>query len=245
EEIRQKSPKAIPSQPMQKLWRLVLARRVKSHFLAYDLLQWNSKVTREGLTPLLRMELREILKPKVHLREKFLLAQDSSNDISEPVDVNQLVDYELVLTDNYVHSTLNKMKGEQWQSVLPDLFGEFQQLLRDALDLINFLENSDEAGDRSFLELPSITEHFQNRGVNDWVSLIELLRDSWLAIRLNDSERATQLAQDWFELPYPTFKRLALFAASQDNCITDEQWVDWLLADNSYWLWSRVTKREV
>ena len=57
--------------------------------------------------------------------------------------------------------------------------------------------------------------------------------------------RATRTAQAWFELPYPTFKRLALFAASQDACIAPEQWVDWLLADGAWWLWSVETGREV
>ena len=44
---------------------------------------------------------------------------------------------------------------------------------------------------------------------------------------------------------YPTFKRLALFAASQDNCIPPERWVNWLLEDGSWWLWATDTGREV
>ena len=77
------------------------------------------------------------------------------------------------------------------------------------------------------------------------MSLIELLRDAWLTVYTTDRSRATRIAQAWFELPYPTFKRLALFAASQDDCISPEQWVDWLLADETWWLWSTQTRREV
>ena len=77
------------------------------------------------------------------------------------------------------------------------------------------------------------------------MALIELLRDAWLAVRSSDSVRATRIAHDWFVLPYPTFKRLALFAASQDERIAPEQWVDWLLADDARWLWSTDTRREV
>ncbi|MCV5359660.1 hypothetical protein OFM87_28290, partial [Escherichia coli] len=91
--------------------------------------------------------------------------------------------------------------------------------LRDALDLLRELGESDDRHDRSHWDLPSITPHWQNREFRDWVSLIELLRDSWLAVRAKDSDQASRIAQNWFELPYPTFKRLALFAASQDNCI--------------------------
>ncbi len=245
DEIRLHAPNAIPSQPMRKLWRLLLAGRVKSYFHSYDLSQWDSCFNQEGLTLPLRMALREILKPKVLLKKKFVWEQDDSSRTNEAVHIKDLLDFELVLTDDYVHSTLNKIKGEQWQLALPHLFDDFQQLLRDALDLLRFLEEPDEQRERSIIDLPSIMEHYQNRGLNDWVSLIELLRDSWLEISLKDSGRASRLAQVWFELPYPIFKRLALFAASQDDCISDEKWVDWLLADDSCWLWSMVTKREV
>ena len=71
------------------------------------------------------------------------------------------------------------------------------------------------------------------------------LRDAWQAVRIIDSTRATHIAQNWFELPYPTFKRLALFAASQDSCIPPEKWVKWLLADGAWFLWSTDTGREV
>ena len=60
----------------------------------------------------------------------------------------------------------------------------------------------------------------------------------------SDPTRATQIAQAWFAAPYPTFKRLALFAASHDGCISPDQWVDWLVADDAWWLWSDDTKRE-
>jgi hypothetical protein len=46
------------------------------------------------------------------------------------------------------------------------------------------------------------------------VALIELLRDAWLATRGRDPEGARRIALGWFEMSYPTFKRLALFAAA-------------------------------
>jgi hypothetical protein len=74
--------------------------------------------------------------------------------------------------------------------------------------------------------------------------LIELLRDAWLATRDIDPERATRIAQGWFALPYPIFKRLALFAASHDGCIVADQWLEWLVANDSWWLWAVETQRE-
>jgi hypothetical protein len=154
------------------------------------------------------------------------------------------VDWELVLASGHVHTALRDLADDHWQKSLPALLDDFQQLLRDALDLLGELGEAGDRNDRSNWDLPSITPHQQNRGFRDWVALIELLRDSWLAVRGNDPARGTRIAQAWFDLPYATFKRLALFAASQEGCITPEQWVGWLLADDGWWLWTVVTKRE-
>jgi hypothetical protein len=159
--------------------------------------------------------------------------------------LRQLVDWELALATNHAHSALGDLAGERWASALPTLLDDFQQLLRDALDLLRELGGADDRRDRSHWDLPSIAPHWQNRGFRDWVSLIELLRDAWLALQATDGARATRIALAWFELPYPTFKRLALFAASQDASIQPVQWVAWLLADEAWWLWSSDTGREV
>ena len=98
--------------------------------------------------------------------------------MEEPTRLRQLVDWELVLATDHVHSTLRDHGGEHWTSALPALLEDFQQLLRDALDLLHELGEADDRSDRSHWDLPSITPHWQNRGFHDWVSLIELLRDA-------------------------------------------------------------------
>ncbi|MDC7711499.1 anti-phage defense-associated sirtuin Dsr1 [Vogesella indigofera] len=244
-EIRLHAPKAIPCPLMRTLWRLLLSGRVKSPWLDPDLYRWKGRLKREGLTATLRLELRELLAPKVVLKKPFRWGEDDSSSTDELTHIKQLVDWELALAANHVHSTLRDLADEHWTSALPLLLDDFQQLLRDALDLLRELGEADDRSDRSHWDLPSITSHWQNRGFRDWVSLIELLRESWLVVRANDMARATRIAQSWVELPYPTFKRLALFAASQDGCIPPEQWVNWLLADDAWWLWSTDMGREV
>ena len=244
EEIRLQAPKAIPGPLMCKLWRLLHSGRVKSSSRDQDLYRWKDQLKREGLSTTLRLELRELLAPQVGLKKPFRWSgEEESRD--EPTRLRQLIDWELVLAADHVNSALHDLAGEHWTSALPLLLEDLQHLLRDALDLLRELGEADDRSDRSLWDLPSISPHWQNRGYRDWVSLIELLRDAWLAVRGIDSARATRIAQMWFDLPYPTFKRLALFAASQEACITPEQWVDWLLADGAWWLWSTDTGREV
>lgn len=248
EMVRSKAPKAIPSPLMCKLWRLLLCGRLYSPARGPQLYRWQARFNQEGLTTPLRLELRELLTPRVSLREPFRLGVeegDPGTTTREPTRIRDLVNWELVLTDGPYHSGFDDVEEERWRESLPFLFDDFQQLLRDALDLQRELGDADELSDRSDWDLPSISPHRQNRGLHDWARLIELLRDAWLTIRDSNPIRATVIAQEWFNFPYPTFKRLALYAASQDGCIPPEQWVDWLLADDAWWLWSLGTGREV
>jgi len=245
DEIRSQSPNAIPRPTMRILWSLLLSGRVKkAAWNDSDLYSWQRRIEREPLSTTLRLELRELLAPKVAIRKSFFRGEEKAN-AGVPLTLRQLVDWELVLTAEDVPSAIDGFNSAHWQTALPQLLEDFQLLLRDALDLFREMGEADDRSDRSYRELPSITPHWQNRDFSDWVSLIELLRDAWLAVRTDDNNRAAQTAKNWFCLPYPTFKRLALFAASHDDCISTEQWVEWLLADDAWWLWSPDTKREV
>lgn len=244
ERIRSRSPNAIPRPLLCPVWRLLLTNQVKTPRHNHDLYRWKDRLMRDGLTTSLRFQLRELLTPKVALRKPFLWGEDGSG-CKNPEHLKQLIDWELVLaTDNVHTSLLDLANAASWHAALPVLLEDFQQLLRDALDILHDLGEADDRSDRSHLDLSSISPHWQNRGFRDWVTLIELLRDAWLTVREVDLARATMIAQDWFALPYSTFKRLALFAASHYDCIPPDQWVDWLLADEAWWLWSFDTMRE-
>lgn len=244
--IRLHAPKAIPSPLMRKLWRLLLSGRVKSLSRDGDLYRWVKRFKWEGLTTMLRLELRELLTPKVLLKKPVQWGEPQART-SEPTRIKQLVHWELTLAADHAPSALNKLADEdQWISALPHLLEDFQGLLRDALDLSRELEGpeQDDFRDQSCWDLPSISTHKQNRGFHTWVTLIEWVREAWLAVQRHDSVRAKRIAEGWFELPYPTFKRLAFFAATKES-IAAELWVDWLLTDCHGWLWAYGTKREV
>jgi len=244
ERIRSRSPNAIPRPMLRLVWRLLLTNQVKSPRRDLDLYRWEERLRRDGLTASLRFQLRELLAPKVALRKPFRWGEDDAGT-EAPKHLKQLVDWELVLAADHVHASLRRLAdAEHWRTALPALLEDFQQLLRDALDLLRELGEAEDLTDRSRWDLPSVSPHRQNTDFHDWVALIELVRDAWLALRTGDPARATQLAQAWFLLPYPTFKRLALYAANCDGCIPPDQWVDWLVADDTWWLWSIDTKRE-
>ncbi len=244
DEVRTHSPHAIPDQRMRLLWRLLLRGRVKSFRGENGLHLWVDHLKRDGLTVSLRMQFRKFLSPMIELRKPFLWS-DRPFPSYPPEHLRSIVHWDLVLATDHVQSIIGDQADEHWRAAFPVLLDDFQQLLLDALDLLRELGEAGDREDPSFLNLPSIETHWQNRGFQDWVTLIVLLRDAWLVVQKNDPARATRIAERWFELPYPTFKRLAFFAASRENCIDSSRWSDWLLSENAWWLWSEATQREV
>ena len=244
ERIREVSPKAIPGPLMRILWRLLLSGRVKSPRNNLDLHDWLLRFKQDGLTPTLRMELRELLTPCVILREPFRWDEEPA-DPSEPKRIKDFVDWDLVLSSDHAHSTLrDQANNPDWQAALPDMLQDVTVLLRDALDLMWELGGAEDKSDLSYLDQPSISEHTQNKGFPDWTALIELTRDAWLATVQTNPAQARHSAEGWWQVPYPLFKRLAFFAATQSDVIPPSHALSWLLAENHKWLWSMVTQRE-
>ena len=237
DKILNNSPNAIPDEFMRTLWRLFLAGRVKSSRNHIDTFSWEKRLERDGLNVISRLELRELLAPMVKIQKSYY------PEFHKVEKTRQQLNYEIVLAADTISSTIRKGNNKQWNVVLPGLLDEFQKLLLDALDLYNELDEKEQYSDRSFWDMPSISPHWQNRNFRDWTVLIELLRDSWLQIFEKAPAKANEIAKKWFKISYPTFKRLALFAASY-GCITPSQWVNWLTAYNAKWLWAIDTRRE-
>ncbi|SFN06948.1 anti-phage defense-associated sirtuin Dsr1 [Dokdonella immobilis] len=242
--IREGAPNAIPGPLMRTLWRLLLTGRVKSWRHDFDLYRWRDRFKRDGLTTTLRLELRETLTPRVSLREPFRSPAEES-DGRVPERIKELVEWEIVLSTDHVHSSLRDLPwDERWTAALPELLSDFSALLRDALDLMRELGSAEDRSDRSYMHQPSISEHPQNRDFHDWTALIDLTRDAWLATVAQSPARAAVVAQSWRHTPYPLLRRLAFFAAAQDNVIPLRRALDWLLADDHWWLWCVETERE-
>ena len=238
------APKAVPGSVMRTLWRLLLSGRSKSHAHHSDLYDWLRRFKQGGLTPTLRIELREILTPCVTLREPFSRIEELAES-REPERIKDLIDWDLELSSDHVHSTLRDFGNKShWQAALPDLLHDFTMLLRDVLDLKKELGGAEDKSDLSYTDQPSISEHPQNRGFHDWTALIDLTRDAWLATVQTNPAQARLVAEDWWYVPYPLFKRLAFFAAANSDVITPREALDWLLANAHWWLWSVETQRE-
>ena len=155
------------------------------------------------------------------------------------------VDWEIVLTADNVHWSLRELEEtDTWANALPTLLADFTNLLRDALDLMKELGGADDKSDLSHVNQPFITEHPQNSQVQDWTALIELNRDAWQALASKSPEEARLTAEAWSHINCPLFRRLTLFAAAQRDIVPSNKALQWLLADDNWWLWSSETRHE-
>ena len=92
---------------------------------------------------------------------------------------------------------------------------------------------------------PSIADHDRNSGADDWTHLVDLVRDSYVAVAEHDRVRARYLLHKWMRSPHPLFKRLALHILTDDpRC--DIRLAKQLLLDGSpSGLWDLEMRREV
>ena len=250
DDIRAGAPNAIPRPLMRTLWRFLLSGRVQSPDHDVGFHDWRSRFNRDGLTTTLRLELREKLAPRVALSRPYPRITFDGDEAEgepegEPERMRDIVEWEIVLSTKYVHSTVqNLSEDECWRTALPELLHDFSALLRDALDLMRELGEADDNTDRSYVHHPSITEHPQNMGFHDWTALIDLTRDAWRATAAQSSDRARHAAEGWWNISYPLFRRLTFFAATHTKLIPHRLGLRWLLAEECWWLWSVETTRE-
>lgn len=241
--IQAGAPNAVPGPLMRTLWRLLLGGQVKVGPRALDLYRWRNRFNRDGLTSSLRLEFRELLSPRVSLREPYGKFAEADEDQEQ--QLKDLVEWEIVLMADDVHSNLKDLSiNERWKGALPGLLTDSTGLLRDALDLMRELGGADDRRDNTYTQQPSIDVHPQNNEYNDWTALIDLTRDAWLATAAISPERAALEAELWWTIQYPIFKRLAFFAATKGDVIGSRRALGWLLADDHWWLWSLETERE-
>lgn len=229
------------------LWHLLLDNKIYLSKCDFDIesncdiFSWKKEFTKQGINRRLKFNLREILSPKVKITTNRFFRDQINKETW-----NSYTSIDIVLSGNVHSNDFQKLnKNPNWRKLLPILLNDLQSLLLDSLEIMSEIKNIDDSLDLSHFHMPSISPHWQNRNFYNWTCLIELLRDSWLEILKINRARAEQIAIFWFNIPYLTFKRLALFAASQNNAVQSKNWCEWLLDNNSKYLWLPYTKREV
>ena len=232
-----------PYTSIEALWSLILSGKTVILPRRLEMRDWFERFKTFGLTGTMRMELREFLSPCVELREPFLRKRNDEEQDTNRID--SLVHWNVRLRCQDVRYHLQEIrKNEQWNTLQAGLVEDFTLLLVDTLDLMRLLQGAEDRSDLSHIHQPSISPHQQNKGYNDWTILIELARDAFLSLAATTPEKAGSIATRWWGISYPTFKRLALFAATRTNAIEAKVALGWLTSENNWWLWSGEVRPE-
>jgi hypothetical protein len=230
----------IVSTEMFAIWDLLLNGYFNNDRFTTNIYSWSSRYKTSGLTIGLKRELLKMLSPRVLLKKKSNFWKESKNPFKA------LFDWDFVLNASSPHSGVDVLKQEDsWLADSSELIFDFSSLLQEVMELRVIFHEVSEKRDLSYLYQPSIKEHEQNKDFRDWTLLIELTRDSWLALNNKNPQQAAKVAVDWWQIPFPIFKRLSLFAAAEVSALTSEIVLQWLSEDNLFWLWNINTRREV
>lgn len=237
--LSRRSPQAIPRREMRILWRLMLLGRIHRPRSELAVHQWFEQLQQHGLSPSLRMEFRQYLEPCIRLTCSWGTSLGLPNDKGWG---NLGLDCHVEPAHADITTQLRAWKGTKaWEEALPGLLEDATALLWDHLELIRELGQ-----DTSFRANFSLSQDYADtHSISDWWTVALLARDAWLATAKQDRSHARRVAEKWWVLRHPLFRRQALFAAAQDEVIPPQTALDWLAAENGRWLWEDETEREI
>jgi len=243
------------------IWQLYMAGRVKTGGFDTERLHEGPQylADRRCVGFPLRSGIRELLAPMVEL-ESVLTTADvravcdvvdmSDSELAAGLDEvlgPEPLSWSLVLRSDRPHADIAFLiEEETW---LAGCVHEIQTLLQDALRILEMFEDGEVTNARIEMGMPEINPQRQTdpplgEGIpGNWMNLIVLLRDAWLASNRLDPVLATHQVLEWAALPHVLFQRLALFGATESAEIQTESWFSWLL--DSKWVWENQCEVEM
>ena len=180
---------------------------------------------------------RLVVRPGSASRPAFQRYFDGTSAPIRPLDVCGHL--KLVAGHRDSRNQVEKILGDA--AVLSRHAGTLTGYLEQALALS--VDDDDIYPDSSFYR-PSIAAHDQNRDHDGWTHLIDLVRDSYLALAAVDPAHGDNLLRRWTLSRRPLFKRLALHALTE-NAKADIQLARKLLvAGRRPGVWETELRRE-
>lgn len=230
---------------MRKLWEFIVSGYARSPHYNGGLYGWEDRFKKYGNTPIIRQELKNALRPCLKISRPYSFETDLSSDTSERISA--IANVEVTLASDYVHSAYKRIrKIDLFDSFLPSILTDMSELLSETLDLMCEAEISSNLKDYSYIQLPSISDHDQNKDYNDWTLLVTLCRDAWVASAESNRDVAKATLTIWASSKHPVFRRLVYFAlAHKPNLVPFDTSISWVLSDGGHWLWATSTMREL
>ncbi len=208
------APPDIPDR-LRLLWTVLLGKRPDDPWNG----RWFSDRHRAATSPderrLIEDKVMESIRPRLVVRPGLSLRRELSLNYENPPQAPQPI-------DTCGHLELTSACDGVW-ALFKAILDDHEVLSRHAETLTDHLEHALSLGkadgnvcQRSYLYRPSIASHEQNNGSDNWTRLIDLARDSYLALVPDESPRAYNLLLRWADSEEPLFGRLALHALTEN-----------------------------
>ena len=208
---------------LRRIWEIVSSddyvsglQRANLPWRIYPLPRW---LGNGQLNQLARTELLRQLTPFLHFANRSIRMRElEERELTDPerrISYYVEVEVRLVGRDQVKDLVEEIGRDPRRMELLADLSDDLTSLLKSALDLFATAGKASEDDDPSWADQPSISPHGQNHHFKEWSYLIELVRDSFMAITEVRPSGAQGLLERWNTIRYPTFRRLLLHALTE------------------------------
>lgn len=227
-----------------KLWGYMLSSYAYDHDHLWKMFKWKESTNLFGLTTPLLYDLKMALSPRISIDRKHSLYSTFRNQNGERTKSSKdEFDIRVRLNSDHVDTVFDEMN--KWNEAnLIDLIGVFENCLVETLKIFEDLALYNTLTDPSPLFLASLIPDKRNFRTEEWLVLIELLRDYWLKLAPKNSSEASIITERWAKTKFVSFKRLAFYTASSEY-YESHNWVDWLIQNDAELLWNTDVQVEV
>ena len=233
---------------MYRLWRLLLADKVKVHgTMDLDYYQILERLKKGELDYSVLQSLKDCLTPVVVLEKTGRFGKLADDDDAEDMDPSACFGWSLDAkneygADEHFTSEIRRLLDGK----LLELLDCAESALLDGLEALRYLDATAECNYIVTHDILSIEEHTQNRhSLHSWRFVVDLLRDAWMELADKDKDAARLCFNRWIASTHFLFQRLALFAAKRSDVVNPHKWLEALLANNGFLLWILWARREV
>ena len=232
----------------RKLWR-VLADHGYSHMLSErivsDDFDYGDLVRVSSSVPLSTLTFPNRVRPIPVFKVKLDLFRDEGNPNPEcPSDWYE-IEMELVGIKEDHELSVYQEQTEDWTKSLAMMADDLTTRLNEAMVWFYEFGMANEDFDKTYSQYPSVSKHKQNEYAPIWTHLIGLVRDSRDALlACGDQAAESRLVGRWRSFPYPIFRRLVLYAATEPSDADIDGGMEILLDGPNPALWDIYTLRE-
>lgn len=249
---------SLPNQPttqaelpiIKKIWKLVLQGMVSNVKITNTAGSPTNDISKPKLDIITKSHIETAISPLVSVYHPYTSLIEIDNDEvkqyankmmkSTPIHWSVCLPVEITTLQKYNLESLNRSKN---QCII--LIEMYEHALIRALDLIEYLSDNTDKAKSKLIEFIQFDDLGYKYISEEWTVLLYLIRKSWSACMNFDNTHARHLIERWLSFPYTIFKRLALDAARNKDCIPTSIWASWFADQSKNIMWTPSLQNEV